>query len=253
MTQSSTSQKTTHFGFETVNTEEKASKVAEVFRSVAPRYDLMNDLMSMGLHRYWKRFTVDSARLQPGQTVIDLAAGTGDLSRAFAPLVGETGKVIMSDINEAMLQVGRERLTDAGIIGNIEYVLADAEALPFQSDYADRITIAFGLRNVTDKLAALKSMVRCLKPGGKVMVLEFSQPTHEGFRKLYDLYSFNIIPKLGEIITKDKASYQYLVESIRMHPKQEDLKSLMEAAGFEDVTYTNLTGGIVALHQGWKY
>jgi demethylmenaquinone methyltransferase/2-methoxy-6-polyprenyl-1,4-benzoquinol methylase len=249
----STDQKTTHFGFETVNTEEKADKVAEVFRSVAPRYDLMNDLMSAGLHRYWKRFTVDAARLQPGHIVIDLAAGTGDLSKAFAPLVGSTGKVIMSDINEAMLNVGRERLIDAGILGNIEYVLANAEQLPFESNYADRITIAFGLRNVTDKLAALKAMYRCLKPGGKVLILEFSHPTTAWLSKLYDLYSFNIIPKLGELITKDKASYQYLVESIRMHPKQDELKSLMEEAGFEDASYTNLTGGIVALHQGWKY
>jgi demethylmenaquinone methyltransferase/2-methoxy-6-polyprenyl-1,4-benzoquinol methylase len=249
----STDQKTTHFGFETVNTEDKADKVAEVFRSVAPRYDLMNDLMSAGLHRYWKHYTVDQARLQAGMVVIDVASGTGDLAKAFARKVGPLGKVILTDINEAMLTVGRERLTDAGIIGNVEYVLANAETLPFPDNHADRITIAFGLRNVTDKFAALSSMFRCLKPGGKVMVLEFSHPTSALLSKAYDVYSFNVIPKLGELITKDKASYQYLVESIRMHPKQDELKTLMEAAGFEDVTYTNLTGGIVALHQGWKY
>lgn len=245
--------KTTHFGYQTVNLDEKVDKVAEVFRSVAPRYDLMNDLMSAGLHRYWKHYTVDQARLQPGMVVIDVASGTGDLAKAFAKQVGPSGRVILTDINEAMLTVGRERLTDAGIIGNVEYVLANAESLPFPDNHADRITIAFGLRNVTDKLAALKSMFRCLKPGGKVMVLEFSHPTSALLSKAYDAYSFNVIPKLGELITKDKASYRYLVESIRMHPKQDALKALMEEAGFEDVTYTNLTGGIVALHQGWKY
>ncbi len=253
MAQPSSEHKTTHFGYHTIDEAEKAAKVAEVFRSVAPRYDLMNDLMSAGLHRYWKRYTIDAARIQPGYTVIDVAAGTGDLAKAFAKQVGSTGKVIMTDINEAMLQVGRERMMDAGLFQNIDYVLADAETLPFADDEADRITIAFGLRNVTHKLNALKSMFRCLKPGGKCMVLEFSQPTHDWFRKVYDAYSFNIIPKLGELITNDKDSYQYLVESIRMHPNQESLKSLMEEAGFEDVTYTNFTGGIVALHQGWKF
>lgn len=245
--------KTTHFGYETIDAKAKADRVAEVFRSVAPRYDLMNDLMSAGLHRYWKRYTVEQTRLQAGHTVVDVASGTGDLARAFAKLVGAHGKVIMTDINEAMLQVGRERLIDAGILGNVEWVLADAEKLPFPEHFADRITIAFGLRNVTDKLAALKSMYRTLKPGGKVLILEFSHPTSSLLGKAYDAYSFAVIPALGDLITHDRASYQYLVESIRMHPKQDALKQLMEDAGFEDVSYTNLTGGIVALHQGWKY
>lgn len=244
---------TTHFGYETIDAKAKAGRVAEVFRSVAPRYDLMNDLMSAGLHRYWKRYTIEQTRLQPGHTVVDVASGTGDLARAFAKLVGDQGKVIMTDINEAMLQVGRERLIDAGLLGSIEWVLADAEKLPFAEHYADRVTIAFGLRNVTDKLAALKSMYRTLKPGGKVLILEFSHPTSPLLQKAYDAYSFAVIPALGDLITNDRASYQYLVESIRMHPKQEALKSLMEDAGFEEVSYTNLTGGIVALHQGWKY
>lgn len=245
--------KTTHFGYRDVPVEEKSSLVAQVFQSVAPKYDLMNDLMSMGMHRLWKRFTIQQAALRSGQRVLDLASGTGDLAKAFAKQVGPTGKVIMSDINEAMLEVGRSRLTDAGIIGNIDYVLADAQHLPFEDNEFDCVTIAFGLRNVTDKSAALRSMYRVLKPGGKVLVLEFSKPTSPIMNKLYDLYSFNVIPKMGEIVADDRDSYQYLVESIRMHPDQETLKSMMQETGFEDVDYFNLTGGIVALHKGYKY
>lgn len=245
--------KQTHFGYRNVKEEEKVGLVAEVFRSVAPKYDLMNDVMSLGMHRLWKKFTIGQAALRPGQRLLDVASGTGDLARAFAKVVGPTGKVVMTDINEAMLQVGRERLVNAGIIGNVECVLADAEQLPFASNDFDCVTIAFGLRNVTNKLNALKSMYRVLKPGGKLLVLEFSKPTSPLLNKLYDTYSFNIIPKMGEIITQDRESYQYLVESIRMHPDQETLKGLMQEAGFETVSYHNLNGGIVALHKGYKY
>lgn len=243
----------THFGYRQVPTEEKSNLVAEVFRSVAPKYDLMNDLMSFGLHRLWKRFTIEQADLRPGHIVLDVASGTGDLAKAFAKIVGPSGKVIMSDINEAMLEVGRDRLVDAGIVGNVECVQADAENLPFADNHFDCITIAFGLRNVTDKLKALKSMYRVLKPGGRLLVLEFSKPQVPALGKLYDFYSFNVIPKMGELVTNDKESYQYLVESIRMHPNQETLKSMLQEAGFEDVEYFNLTGGIVALHKGKKY
>lgn len=248
-----TDKKTTHFGYRDVPEDEKASLVAQVFRSVAPKYDLMNDVMSLGLHRLWKRFTISEANLREGQRVLDVASGTGDLARAFAKIVGRQGKVVMSDINEAMLQVGRDNLADAGIIGNIECVQADAENLPFADHYFDCVTIAFGLRNVTDKPAALSSMYRVLKPGGKLLILEFSRPEVPALSKLYDFYSFHIIPKMGEIITRDRASYQYLVESIRMHPDQETLKSMMLESGFEDVDYFNLSGGIVALHKGYKY
>ena len=244
---------TTHFGYRDVNAEEKAGLVAEVFRSVAPKYDLMNDVMSFGLHRLWKRFTIDQAAPRPGQKILDVAAGTGDLTKAFAKKVGRHGKVIMSDINDAMLAVGRDRLIDAGIIGNVECVQADAENLPFADNDFDCVTIAFGLRNVTNKAAALRSMYRVLKPGGKLLILEFSTPPSKLLSKAYDLYSFNIIPNMGELITSDKESYQYLVESIRMHPDQDTLKTMMEDAGFEDVEYFNLTGGVVALHKGYKY
>lgn len=245
--------KTTHFGYREVPTEEKSNLVADVFHSVAPKYDLMNDLMSMGMHRLWKRFTIAQAAIRKGQRVLDVASGTGDLAKAFSKLVGPTGKVIMSDINEAMLQVGRDRLTDAGIVGNIECVIADAQALPFEDNYFDCITIAFGLRNVTDKAAALRSMYRVLKPGGKLLILEFSKATSPILSKMYDAYSFHVIPKIGEIVTNDRDSYQYLVESIRMHPDQETLKSMLDDAGFENTDYHNLNGGIVALHKGFKY
>lgn len=243
----------THFGYREVPIQEKESLVSEVFRSVAPKYDLMNDLMSLGLHRLWKRFTIDRAALRPGHMVLDVASGTGDLAKAMARIVGLSGKIIMSDINEAMLAVGRDKLIDAGIVGNVECLIADAQALPLPDNEVDRITIAFGLRNVTDKEKALRSMYRVLKPGGKLLILEFSHPQTPVLDKLYDFYSFNIIPKLGELITNDRDSYQYLVESIRMHPNQETLKNMLENAGFSDVKYFNLNGGIVALHEGYKY
>lgn len=245
--------KTTHFGYQEVPTAEKVNLVADVFHRVAPKYDLMNDLMSFGMHRLWKRTLINDAAIHAGQHVLDVAAGTGDLSLAFAKQVGKSGKVIMSDINEAMLKQGRHRMTDQGIIGEIDYVLANAEMLPFADNQFDCITIAFGLRNVTDKAAALRSMYRVLKPGGKLYILEFSHPTTPLLNKAYDAYSFHVIPKLGELVANDKASYQYLVESIRMHPNQETLKHMMLTAGFEDVSYKNLTGGIVALHKGYKY
>jgi demethylmenaquinone methyltransferase/2-methoxy-6-polyprenyl-1,4-benzoquinol methylase len=246
-------QDTTHFGYRDVPLNEKANLVADVFRSVAPKYDLMNDVMSFGLHRLWKRFTLSKADLRPGQIILDVASGTGDLAIALAKQVGPTGKVFMTDINEAMLQVGRERVEDAGMIGNITCVQADAEHLPFEKNYFDCITIAFGLRNVTNKSNAIRSMYRALKPGGKLLILEFSHPNTPILNKLYHFYSFNIIPKMGELIANDKESYQYLVESIRMHPDQETLKSMMEEASFENVEYFNLNGGIVALHKGYKY
>ena len=243
----------THFGYKSVDEQEKASLVAEVFRSVAPKYDLMNDLMSLGMHRLWKKLTIQEAALRPGQCVLDVASGTGDLAKAFAKQVGATGKVVMTDINDAMLAVGRDRLIDAGVLGNIECVQADAEKLPFADNYFDCVTIAFGLRNVTNKDIALRSMYRVLKPGGKLLILEFSHPVQPLLGKIYDLYSFNVIPKLGELVTQDRDSYQYLVESIRMHPKQDVLKAMLEEAGFEDVSYHNMNGGIVALHKGFKY
>lgn len=245
--------KTTHFGYTQVPLTEKSHLVAEVFRSVAPKYDLMNDLMSLGLHRVWKRFTIEQAAIRPGNKVLDVASGTGDLAKVFAKQVGQQGLVVMTDINEAMLQVGRDRLVDEGIVSNLECIQADAEKLPFSDNHFDCITIAFGLRNVTDKSAALSSMYRVLKPGGKLLILEFSHPQSPFLHKLYDLYSFNIIPKLGKLVTNDHDSYQYLVESIRMHPNQETLKAMMIESGFENVDYFNLSGGIVALHKGFKY
>lgn len=246
-------EKTTHFGYRTVATDDKAKLVAEVFHSVAPNYDLMNDLMSFGLHRFWKRFTLAQANLHAGQCVLDVASGTGDLAKSLVEAVGKLGQVIMTDINDAMLAVGRTRMVDAGLVGNLSYVLADAEKLPFQDNYFDCITIAFGLRNVTHKEAALHSMYRILKPGGKLLILEFSHAETKLLQKFYDLYSFHVIPKIGEWVAKDRASYQYLVESIRQHPAQETLKNMLQEAHFEDVDYFNLTGGIVALHKGYKY
>lgn len=245
--------KTTHFGFKEIPIHEKAGQVAEVFHAVASRYDLMNDLMSFGLHRVWKRITIAQANPRPGQIILDLAGGTGDLTKEFSRKVGKQGVVVLADINEKMLEQGRERLINDGIVGNVQFVQADAENLPFPSDYFDCITIAFGLRNVTDKNAALRSMYRVLKPGGKLLVLEFSKPTLPLLNTLYDKFSFNVIPKLGKWICNDEESYQYLVESIRMHPDQDSLKAMMTEAAFEDVSYHNLTGGIVALHKGFKY
>ncbi|HVE43547.1 MAG TPA: bifunctional demethylmenaquinone methyltransferase/2-methoxy-6-polyprenyl-1,4-benzoquinol methylase UbiE [Gammaproteobacteria bacterium] len=243
----------THFGFRDVPENQKATLVADVFHSVASHYDVMNDLMSLGMHRRWKRFTIQQAAVRPGQHVLDVAAGSGDLAKSFVPLVGKTGSVTMTDINESMLAVGRNKLIDAGILHNVHYVQADAEKLPFENNYFDCITIAFGLRNVTHKEAALASFYRVLKPGGKLLILEFSHPTTRILKKLYDLYSFHAIPKMGKFIAKDEASYQYLVESIRKHPTQEVLQQMMLSVGFEDVDYYNLHGGIVALHKGFKY
>jgi len=250
---SSQKPETTHFGYREVPKEEKENLVGQVFKSVAPKYDVMNDVMSLGLHRLWKKFAIAEASVREGQVVLDVAAGTGDLTLAFAKKVGQTGKVVMSDINDAMLQVGRDRLFDEGIFNNIECVQANAEQLPFADNYFDCITMAFGLRNVTDKQTALHSLYRILKPGGKVLILEFSHPTSSLFNKIYDFYSFKVIPKMGEWVAKDKESYQYLVESIRKHPNQETLADMMKEAQFEDITYTNLTGGVVALHKGYKY
>jgi len=243
---------TTHFGFEEVRREDKASRVAGVFHSVADNYDLMNDVMSMGIHRLWKRFTIEMSGIRPGQRVLDIAGGTGDLAAKFSELVGDNGEVVLADINESMLQVGRERLVDRGILKNITYVQANAEELPFPDNYFDCITIAFGLRNVTDKDAALRSMYRVLKPGGRVLVLEFSKPVVPGLGPVYDAYSFKLLPLMGKLIAKDDSSYRYLAESIRMHPGQEALLAMMRDAGLERCEYFNLTGGIVALHRGYK-
>lgn len=245
-------EKTTHFGYKTVAENDKASMVADVFHSVAAKYDVMNDLMSFGIHRLWKRQTIASSGVRKGHYVLDLAGGTGDLTAKFSQLVGETGQVILGDINSSMLKVGREKLRNLGRVGNIEYVQMNAEALPFPDNSFDLITIAFGLRNVTDKDKALRSMYRILKPGGRLLVLEFSKPEQEILSKAYDFYSFNILPKMGELVANDGESYQYLAESIRMHPDQETLKGMMDNVGFERTSYQNMTGGIVALHKGFK-
>lgn len=247
------SNNSTHFGFQTVDKSEKESKVAGVFHSVAQQYDVMNDLMSFGIHRLWKRFTIDASGVRPGNKVLDLAGGTGDLTAKFSRLVGREGKVILADINSSMLNVGRDKLRDKGLVQNIEYVQANAQYLPFEDNTFDIITIAFGLRNVTDKDMALRSMYRVLKPGGRLLVLEFSKPEHDIINKIYDFYSFNLLPKMGELVAKDGESYQYLAESIRMHPDQETLKTMMDNAGFEQTSYKNLTDGVVALHKGYKF
>lgn len=247
------SRDTTHFGYSTVEKDQKAEMVADVFHSVAAKYDVMNDVMSLGIHRLWKRFTINCSGVRRGQRVLDLAGGTGDLTAKFSRLVGETGEVVLADINDSMLKMGREKLRNIGIIGNVSYVQANAEALPFPDNSFDCITIAFGLRNVTDKDKALRSMYRVLKPGGRLLVLEFSKPVLEPLNKIYDAYSFHILPRMGQMIAGDAESYRYLAESIRMHPDQETLKAMMEDAGFENTTYHNLTGGIVALHRGYKF
>ena len=247
------SEEKTHFGYKDVDKNQKESLVADVFHSVAAKYDIMNDVMSFGVHRLWKRFTIDASNVRPGQKVLDLAGGTGDLTRKFSEIVGDTGQVVLADINDSMIKVGREKLHNLGAVGNIEYVQANAQALPFAENTFDLVTIAFGLRNVTDKDEALRSIFRVLKPGGRLLVLEFSKPEQEWLNKAYDFYSFKILPEMGGLIANDKESYQYLSESIRMHPNQETLKSMMETAGFDQVEYTNLTGGIVALHKGFKF
>ncbi|AHH45939.1 ubiquinone/menaquinone biosynthesis methyltransferase [Francisella tularensis subsp. holarctica PHIT-FT049] len=245
--------KTTDFGFTQVPWEEKQKKVAGVFHSVAAKYDLMNDLMSFGIHRIWKKQTIAKSGVRKGDNVLDLAGGTGDLAYKFCQMVGQQGKVILSDINSSMLEIGKEKLTNKGCVGNIEYVQANAECLPFPDNYFDCITISFGLRNVTDKDKALASMCRVLKPGGRLLVLEFSKPIIPLLSKVYDEYSFKALPFLGKIITQDAESYKYLAESICKHPDQQTLKQMMYDAGFDNVEYQNMTGGIVALHIGYKY
>ena len=242
----------TDFGFQKVKAGEKAGRVAEVFHSVASKYDLMNDLMSGGVHRLWKLFTVEMAAVRPGQAILDIAGGTGDLAEKFSRLTGPTGTVVLADINSAMLHVGRDKLLDRGISQNLFFAQADAQHLPFPDNTFDCITIAFGLRNVTDKDLALRSMLRVLKPGGRLLVLEFSKPLSGLLEKAYDTYSFRILPLMGRLVAGDADSYRYLAESIRMHPDQETLKQMMETAGFSQCTYHNMTGGVVDLHKGVK-
>ena len=247
----SSDENTTHFGYRTVGKDDKSDLVRGVFDSVADRYDVMNDLMSAGLHRLWKRFTIDQAAARRGDVILDLAGGTGDLAAKFSKQVGKEGHVVLADINAAMLRQGRRRLIDAGVAGNVTIAQVDAQALPFGNSSFDCITMAFGLRNVTDKDAALASMFRVLKPGGKAMILEFSEP-NKAIKPAYDLYSFKVLPTLGKLVAGDADSYQYLAESIRMHPDQETLQAMMEAAGFERCRYHNLAAGIVALHIGYR-
>ena len=242
---------TTHFGYKDVPVDDKAGLVKGVFDSVASRYDIMNDLMSGGMHRLWKRYTIQHANARPGQVILDLAGGTGDLAREFARIVGPRGHVVLADINAAMLEHGRRRLVDAGVAGNVELAQVDAETLPFADNTFDRVSIAFGLRNITHKEKALAEMNRVLKPGGKVLILEFSQPS-KAIKPAYDLYSFKVLPLLGKLVAQDPESYQYLAESIRMHPDQETLLGMMQDAGFERCRFNNLTAGIVALHTGYK-
>jgi demethylmenaquinone methyltransferase/2-methoxy-6-polyprenyl-1,4-benzoquinol methylase len=242
----------THFGYQEVEKDAKADLVADVFHSVASRYDLMNDLMSGGIHRIWKRFTIELSGVRKGSAVLDIAGGTGDLAAKFADLVGPEGRVVLADINDSMLQVGRDKLLDSGRLGNLEFVQADAQDLPFPDECFDCISIAFGLRNVTDKDRALRSMLRVLKPGGRLLVLEFSKPGNDLLSKAYDTYSFRVLPLMGRLVANDGDSYQYLAESIRMHPDQDTLRDMMEDAGFTRCEYHNMTGGIVAVHRGVK-
>lgn len=255
MTTENTSHSTndkTDFGYQQVDVTEKERRVADVFHSVAAKYDLMNDLMSFGVHRLWKRIAIEYSGVRKGQRVLDIAGGTGDLTLKFSRLVGAEGQVVLADINASMLNVGRDKLQDKGSGGNIEYVQANAEALPFPDNHFDCISIAFGLRNVTHKERALASMARVLKPGGRLLVLEFSKPESELLSKAYDGYSFNLLPKMGKLVADDADSYRYLAESIRMHPDQETLRQMMEDAGLVRCQYHNMTGGIVALHKGIK-
>ena len=240
------------FGFEKVAWEDKAGRVRSVFASVAGKYDVMNDLMSFGVHRLWKQFALSLTGLRPGQHALDVAGGTGDLAAGMLRQVGKSGRVVLSDVNPAMLEIGRDRLLDKGFCGNVECIVADAERLPFEDGSFDCLTIGFGLRNVTDKAAALKSMHRVLKPGGQLLVLEFSTPVAPGLKPIYDAYCLKVLPMLGRVVAQDAASYRYLAESIRMHPNQETLLEMLNAAGFGETRYHNLTGGIVAVHRGYK-
>ena len=251
--QNSEDKSTTHFGYQQVPLSEKSAKVGDVFHSVADKYDIMNDLMSFGVHRIWKHFAVDISRVKPGQKVLDVAGGTGDLTKKYAKKVGPKGEVVLTDINASMLNRGRHRLIDDGFAGNIKYVQADAECLPFNDNYFDCISIAFGLRNVSRIDIALESMYRVLKPGACLIVLEFSKPSLAPLSALYDLYSFKLLPAMGKLVANDAESYKYLAESIRMHPDQETLLNKMRDAGFDSCEYYNLSGGIVALHKGYKY
>ena len=248
-----TKENTTHFGFKEVPKEEKVKMVRGVFDSVADQYDIMNDLMSFGIHRIWKRIAIQLANVRVGDKVLDLAGGTGDLTALFEKRVVPKGQVVLADINAAMLRTGRNRLIDRGLVGNIQYAQVNAECLPFADNTFDCVCIGFGLRNVTDKDAALRSMYRVLKPGGRVIILEFSHPIDSITEKVYDFYSFKLLPKIGGLVAKDEESYRYLAESIRMHPRQDELKNMMENAGFERCEYFNLTQGIVAIHRGYKF
>ena len=243
----------THFGFETVDIDQKVGRVGRVFDSVADRYDVMNDLMSLGIHRLWKRFAIELVAVRSGERILDLASGTGDLAMQLADRVGQQGQVILSDINASMLANGRRRMIDSGRVGNLGYALADAETLPFPDQSFDAVTIAFGLRNVTRKERALADIHRVLKPGGRVLILEFSRPVTPGLKPVYDLYSFKVLPLLGRLVANDADSYRYLAESIRMHPDQEQLRSMMEDVGLERCEYFNMTGGIVAAHRGYRF
>jgi len=246
-------EKTTHFGYQQVKWNDKQRRVAGVFDSVADNYDLMNDVMSLGIHRLWKRFAIEQSGARPGQRILDLAGGTGDLAARLSGMVGPQGEVVIGDINASMLNVGRARLLDRGISGNVRFVQANAETLPFPPNSFDCIIIGFGLRNVTDKQKALEAMYQVLRPGGRALVLEFSKPVLPGLKTAYDFYSFKVLPLMGRLIARDEDSYRYLAESIRMHPDQEKLRQMMEQAGFEDCDYHNLSGGIVALHRGFRY
>ncbi|GJM06005.1 MAG: ubiquinone/menaquinone biosynthesis C-methyltransferase UbiE [marine bacterium B5-7] len=244
--------KTTHFGFKEVATEDKEQLVGKVFTSVAAKYDLMNDMMSGGVHRLWKRHFVSTSGIHAGDRVLDLAGGTGDIAKLLMPLIGDKGHVIIGDINQAMLDVGNDRMIDAGYFGRFECIQMNAEKLPFEDNSIDAITMAFGLRNVTNKQQALNEMQRVLKPSGKALVLEFSQVNNKLFKQLYQFYSFKILPEIGHFVANDRDSYQYLVESIEQHPNQESLKDMFEQAGMELCSYENLSGGIVAIHKGYK-
>jgi demethylmenaquinone methyltransferase / 2-methoxy-6-polyprenyl-1,4-benzoquinol methylase len=249
-----TKSSTTHFGFDEVPVGEKQNRVGAVFDSVAGNYDLMNDVLSFGIHHAWKKITLELCGLRKGHNVLDLAGGTGDLALKQAGRVGDTGRVYLADINQSMLEQGRNRIIDSGLSNRISVVQCNAEILPFESNSLDCITVAFGLRNVTDKATALTSMQRVLKPGGRLLVLEFSKPIYPLLEKAYDFYSFKVLPRLGELVAKDRDSYQYLAESIRMHPDQESLKQIMaDEAGFDEVEIHNLSGGIVAVHRAFKY